>query len=69
MVFYAYQTSIWYKVGKRDYTYNANNQKTRMIFYGFDQSNQQYQPTARDEYLRTNGIEMDTLYSQLWSTG
>lgn len=69
MVFYAYQTSIWYKVGKRDYTYNANNQKTRMIFYGFDQSSQQYQPTARDEYLRTNGIEMDTLYSQLWSTG
>jgi hypothetical protein len=69
MVFYAYQTSIWYKVGKRDYTYNANNQKTRMIYFGFDQLSQQYVPTARDEYLRTNGIEMDTLYSQLWSSG
>jgi hypothetical protein len=69
MVVFVYQANMWYKAGKREYTYNANNQKIKMEYKGFNQVSQQYEPTARDEYVRSNGVEMDSLYSQLWSSG
>jgi hypothetical protein len=69
MIFYTSQAPTWYKAAKREYTYNANNQKIKLIINGFDQLSQQYQPMARDEYIRTNGVEMDTIYTQLWNTG
>jgi hypothetical protein len=69
MVVFAYQTNTWIKVGKRNYLYNASNQKTTMEYKGFDALTNTYQAVVRDQYLRNNGIQMDSLYSQLWSTG
>lgn len=69
MVFYTNTAGTWYKVGIRIYTYNASNARTKMELFNINPITQVYTSSSRDEYLRNNGTQLDTIYSQLWSTG
>lgn len=69
VVYFQWLAPTWYKVGKNEFTYNANNQKVRKENFGFNNVTQTYVETARDQYLRTNNTQIDTLYSQLWNQG
>lgn len=69
MIVFMYQSNTWLKAGKREYVYNASNQKTIMEYFNFDPNTNTYQPAIRDQYTRNNGTQIDTLYSQSWSSG
>lgn len=69
MVVFVYQAPNWVKAGRREYTYNGSGNKVKMEYKGIDQMTQTYLPVARDEYIRSNGTQLDSLFSQLWSSG
>lgn len=69
MVVFLYQPPNWVKAGRREYVYNASNQKIKVEYKNINQATMAYVPVSRDEYIRSNGTQMDSLFSQLWSSG
>jgi hypothetical protein len=69
IVYSSWFSNTWYTAAKNVFTYNSNKQQIQKDYLGFDNTTQLYSPSARDVYLRTNGIFRDTLYGMLWSSG
>ncbi len=67
VVYFHWMSPSWIKVAKNEFTYNANNLQIMKEYFGFNNATQTYDKTARDQYLRNNNNEMDTVYSQLWN--
>ncbi|MBL7765122.1 MAG: T9SS type A sorting domain-containing protein [Chitinophagaceae bacterium] len=66
---YVWSAGIWNKLTKKVYTYNTNQMKIKDEMFYFNAGTQAYIPSTRDEYLRTDGIHIDSNYSQLWNSG
>lgn len=67
VIVFQWLAANWYKAAKNEFTYNASNHKIKKEYFGFNNATQTYEKTARDEYVRNNNVQMDTLYSQLWN--
>lgn len=67
IVSYAWLGGNWMKQNKRTFEYNASQYTTLKHWYGFDQNLQTYVINAREELLRTNGIQLDSMFSQSWN--
>ncbi len=67
VVSYAWLGGNWLKQNKRTFVYNASQHAILKHWYGFDQNLQAYVINAREEILRSNGIQQDSMFSQIWN--
>jgi hypothetical protein len=67
VVSYAWIGANWIKQNKRTFGYNANQQVILKHWYGFDQNLQTYLVNAREELMRSNNTQLDTMFSQNWN--